>query len=136
MKISLGAEDLAKGQLVEPGWYPCEIKGYIEKPATTDRSTNAIGQLIILNGEFKGSGGRFLFNEKAMGFAKGFFKALGFVEKINAKGEKELNAILDASVNGKKLDVYFVRGSSNKGNDFNEAKDYAPIGTNTAWTKS
>lgn len=133
MKISLTSEDLAKGTLVSPGWYPCRVTKYEEVPANTDRSTNCIAYLSILTGEFKGSGTKHqIANEKAMGFAKNFMLALGAKMVDDGKGGKKLEGELNKqTVENKLLDVYFARGTSNKGNEFNDAKDFAPIGLNT-----
>lgn len=134
MRVNLSSDDLAKGTLVNPGWYPCEIMKYEEKPATTDRSTNCNIHFKILSGEFEGSGTKYLLNEKALGFGKNFFLALGAKYTTNEKGKKELKGIeLNPALVGKKLDVYIARGTSNKGNDFNDPKDFAPIGVNTGY---
>lgn len=133
MRVNLGSDDLAKGTLVTPGWYPCKLSNYKESPANTDKSTNATGSITILTGEFKGAGGRFLFNEKAMGFAKNLLIALGAKIEDGPNG-KQLSATLSKeTINEKLVDVYFARGSSNKGNEFNDAKDFAPIGTMTGY---
>ena len=133
MRINLDSDALAKGTLVNPGWYPCKITKYEEKAAATDRSTNAIVSLTILVGESKGAGGSRLFNEKAMGFAKNFLIALGAKIIDDGKGGKKLSGELDKNLEGKMVDVYFARGVSNKGNEFNDAKDFAPIGTNSGY---
>lgn len=135
MRVNLTADDLSRGTLVNPSWYPCEITKYEEKPATTDRSTNCIIQFKILTGEFQGAGGRLQLNEKAMGFGKNFFIALGAkITKNPQTGRNELVGVeLSSALVGKKLDVYFTRGTSNRNNDFNEAKDYAPLGVNSGY---
>lgn len=134
MKIDLGADDLAKGTLVTPAWYPCKINNYEEKPAKTDKSTNALVYYTILNGEFKGTGGRSLFNEKAPGFAKNLIIALGGKMVDDGKGGKKLTGELNKSTTvGKLLDVYFARGEANTGRPFNDPQDFAPIGVNTGY---
>jgi hypothetical protein len=134
MKVTLSSEDLAKGTLVVPGWFACEITKYEEKPAATDRSTNCISFMKVINGEFSGALTRFQLNEKAMGFGKNFFLALGAQYSTNAAGKRELKGVeLTPALIGKKLDVYITRGTSNKGNDFNEAKDFAPLGVNSGF---
>lgn len=134
MRVNLTSDDLAKGTLVNPSWYPCEITKYEEKPASTDRSTNCISHFKIMTGEFEGAGGNLLLNEKALGMGRNFFIALGAKYTTNERGKKELKGIeLGPSLVGKKLDVYFTRGTSNKNNDFNDAKDFAPLGTNSGY---
>jgi hypothetical protein len=134
MRVNLTSDDLARGTLVDPTWYPCEIIKYEEKPAMTDRSTNGISTLKVLAGEFEGATCNYLLNEKALGMGRNFFIALGAKYSMNEKGKKELKGVeLTPALVGKKLDVYIARGTSNKGNDFNDAKDFAPIGTNTGY---
>lgn len=134
MRVNLTSDDLARGTLVDPGWYACEIIKYEEKPATTDRSTNCISHLKIISGKFEGAGTKYQLNEKALGFGKNFFLALGAKYTTNTKGKQELVGVeLTPALVGKKIDVYFARGTSNKGNDFNDAKDFAPLGVNSGY---
>jgi len=134
MRVNLDSAALAKGTLVTPGWYPCKITGYKEEPAKTDRSTNGVVNFEILTGDFKGAGGMRLYNEKALGFAKTLLISLGAKMVDDGQGGKKLSAELSKEILiGKLVDVYFVRGASNKGNEFNEPKDFAPIGTNTGY---
>lgn len=137
MRINLGADDLARGNKIkEPKWEPCIIYDYKEKPASTDRSTNGTVYFKIIAGENKGAIGSRLYNEKAQGFATPLLIALGakLVDDGNGKGGKKLEATLSKeTLLNKKLDVYFVRGTSNRGNDFNDPKDFAPLGTNSGY---
>lgn len=137
MRVNLDSDALAKGTLISPpGWYPCKLSGYKEEPAKTDKSTNSLATLTVLTGDFKGAGGRVLFNEKAMGFAKNFMLALGS-KIVDGPNGKQLTGVLSPeTVNNKLIDVYFARGTSNKGNDFNDAKDFAPIGTFTDYKQT
>lgn len=125
MRAILTPDDLKKGDLVEPGWYPVEITKYEEKDADTDKSTNCIFHFKILDGPSKGVTPRTQFNEKALGFGKNFYKALGFPFDP-AKGY-ELSTELFRQTEGAKLQIYIKRGKSNKGNDFNEVADYRPL---------
>src|SRR5579872_2480893 len=120
MRVNLSSDDLAGGTQVEPAWYPCEIVKYEEKPASTDRSTNCYVHCKVIGAKFAGAKTRLLFNEKALGFGKNFFKAMGAKETTNpTTGKPEMvNIVLDKSFEGKKLDIYLTRGTSNKGNDF------------------
>jgi hypothetical protein len=137
MRVNLSAEDLAKGTLLDPGWHPCEIIKYEETPAKTDRSTNCTSHLKVLAGAGKGATSKYLLNEKALGFGKNFFLALGAKYVKNTEGKNELkDIILSNELVGKKVDVYFIRGTSSKGNDFNDAKDFAPIGSQTGYKAS
>lgn len=127
MKINLSQEDLNRGMLVEPGWYPSEIKNYKEEKAKTDGSTNAVMDVVVLSGPFTGASGVVRFNEKAPGFAVNFLKALGGKEVTGADGKATMTAELSPALNGKKLDVYFRRKTW-EGKDSNDPADYAPLG--------
>lgn len=132
MRARVTPDDLAAGQLVDPGWYPCEIVKYAEEDASTDGSTNGIVTFKVLAGgkenKFKGARCRRLFNEKAMGFAGPLLIALG------ARVDKEKGIDADLSEDtlvGKLVDVNIRRGETNKKNPFNEPVDFAPIGAVT-----
>jgi hypothetical protein len=128
----LSADDLKKGDLVEPGWYIAEVSSYEEKEAGTDKSVNLlIGFKILadLSGKdkYKGVEPRKLFNEKALGFGKNLWAALKL--KQNPDGGYNLDSALMQQVAAAKpkLKIYVVRGKSDKGNDFNDIKDWAPL---------
>ena len=135
MKVNLSSDDLSRGAIVEPGWYPMEITKYEEKPSQGDRSTNCISYMKVIGGKGSGAQGRFLLNEKAFGFGKNFFKALGAKEVVGPDGKPALTPIdlTQEFLVGRKLDVYIQRGTSNKGNDFNELKDFAPPFVNSGF---
>lgn len=119
-------DDLKKGELVEPGWYPCEISNYEEKEAGTDKSCNCIFTFKVLDGPFKGYQGNSLFNEKALGMGKNLWKTLN-VPFDPTTGYKLSTSVFEA-MKGAKLMVYFKRGTSNKGNPFNDPADFKPLG--------
>jgi hypothetical protein len=123
----LSADDLKRGDLVDPGWYPCEISSYEEKEANTDKSTNCIFNFKVIDGTAKGNQFKTQFNEKALGFGKNLYGAIGL--KKNANGGYDLSSTLFKEVASAhpKLRVYVVRGKSDKGNEFNEVKDYQPL---------
>lgn len=125
MRAILTPDDLKKGDLVEPTWYPCEIVDYTEKPADTDGSTNCFFHFKIIDGPFKGVTVRRLFNEKALGFGKALWKTLSFPYDP-VKGY-ELSSELFKQTIGYKLRVYIKRGKSNQGNEFNDAADFQPL---------
>lgn len=118
-------EDLLKGEIIKPGWYPCEVKSYEEKPAGTDKSINLIFVLTILDGAEKGKGGTLRFNEKALGFGKKFWPIV--VTGWKGDGSDELSSERCHATVGKKLKVYWETAKSNKDNEFNEAKDFMPL---------
>lgn len=125
MRAILTPDDLKKGDLVEPGWYPLEITDYTEKPADTDGSTNCIFHFKILDGPFKGIGPMRLFNEKALGFGKNLWKALKF--PFDPEKGYELSTDLFKQTIGHKVKGYIKRGKSNKGNEFNDVSDFMAL---------
>lgn len=118
----LTPDDLKKGDLTDPGWYPVEITNYEEKDADTDKSTNCIFHFKIIDGPNKGVSPRAQFNEKALGFGKELWKALDFpfTEGVGYK----LSTDLFRQTVGSKLEIYIKRGKSSKGNDFNEVAGF------------
>lgn len=125
MRAILTPDDLKKGDLVEPGWYPVEISEYKEEDADTDKSTNCLFTFKILDGPSKGVQPRKLFNEKALGFGKNLWKTLQFPYDP-VKGY-ELSTELFRQTIGSKLQIYVKRGKSNKGNEFNDVVDFRPL---------
>jgi hypothetical protein len=118
----LTPDDLKKGDLIDPGWYPVEISSYEEKEADTDKSTNCIFHFKILDGPNKGVSPQKLFNEKALGFGKEFWATLE-LPFDPVTGYKLSTELFRQTVNSK-LDIYVKRGKSNKGNEFNEVAGF------------
>lgn len=125
MRAILTPDDLKKGELVSPGWYPAEIVDYDEKDADTDGSTNCNFYFKILDGPFKGVQVKRLFNEKALGFGKALWATLGL--PYDAQKGYELTTELFKAQMGRKVQIYIARNKSNKGNDYNDVKDFRPI---------
>ena len=125
MRAILTPDDLKKGDLITPGWHPAEISGYEEKPAGTDQSTNCIFNFKIIDGGEKGKTANKLFNEKALGFGKNLWPLIG-VPGNATTGYECSTEVFQASV-GKKLMVYIKRGTSNKGNEYNDPSDFRPL---------
>lgn len=132
MQAVLTPDDLKKGDLTDPGWYNTEIvnyeekitKGTLEKPS--DGSTNCIFHFKIVDGPYKGLTVNRLFNEKALGFGKNLWKALKFpvIEDGPNKGGYTLNSDLFKQTIGSIVKTYIKRGTSDKGNPFNDATDW------------
>lgn len=130
MRVILTPDDLKKGDLVEPGWYHCDIskyeeevvKGSVQKPS--DGSTNCKFSFKVFDGPKKGVEMTKFFNEKALGFGKGLWKALDF--PFDPEKGYELSTELFQQTVGSKIDVYVKRGKSDKGNDFNDPADFRP----------
>ena len=129
MRVVLTPDDLKKGELVEPGWYPVEFTKYDEEEASDDAkspgSTNCNFYFKILDGPAKGVEVKRLFNETAMGFGKALWPILAI------PGSKEKGYTLESemfrSKLGAKLNIYVKRGKSNRGNEFNDVQDYRPL---------
>ena len=99
-KLKITQEDMLRGKLVEPGWYPVTITGVDEKQSKAGDSLNTIINMVVTEGNFAGIPLIRLFSEKAPGFAIPFLEALGVTIPKDG-GEFEMkNAI------GKKLNVY------------------------------
>lgn len=125
MRAILTPDDLKKGDLAEVGWHPMEIVDYTEKPADTDQSTNCFFSFKILEGPSQGIQARKMFNEKALGFGKALYAALGFPK--NANGGYDLSTELFKKTIGAKVKGYIKRGKSDKGNEFNDVTDFLPM---------
>jgi len=125
MRSVLTPDDLKRGDLVPPTWYPVEIIDYKEEDAKTDGSTNCLFYFKVIDGGSKGVVFKKLFNEKALGFGKALWKTLQF--PYDEEKGYELTTELFTSAIGQKLKVYVKRGKSDRGNEFNDVTDYMPL---------
>jgi hypothetical protein len=126
-KMRITADDLKRGVVMDPNWYPAVVKSVEVKPSKGDGSTNWNYKIEILQGknkdgkELQGVIVYRLFNEKAMGFAVPFVEACG--QKITPDG-----AEIDPNYPvGKKLMIY-VKNREYEGRLQNEVADFRPIG--------
>jgi len=119
-------EDLKRGDLLKPGWYPASFYEYNEKEAGTDKSTNIILTFRVEDGRNDGVRPSSLFNEKALGFGKNCWLALG-IPYDSEKGFALNDGVIRDKI-GTKLQIYVERGKSEKtGNEFNKIADYKPL---------
>jgi hypothetical protein len=120
-KLNITPEDLLKGKLVAPGWYPALIKNVEEKPSKGDGSTNWNLEFKILEGtEFSGVPVYRTFNEKGAGFAQNFVLACG------GKFEKGKSFELDFHKTvGTKLKIY-ITNALYEGKMKNQVEDFQP----------
>lgn len=125
MRAVLTPEDLKRGDLVEPGWYPVEYFEYDEKEASTDKSANCFFKVRVIDGRNNGVSPRVMFNEKALGFGKNLWRTLNFPFDSN-KGFELSSELFRAAV-GARFQVYIKRGKSDRGNEFNEVVDFRPL---------
>lgn len=132
MRAVLTPEDLKKGDLVEPGWYIATIsaydeektKGTTEKPS--DGSMNAIFTFKLDEGPNAGAELKRYFNEKALGFGKDLYAAVGLPK--NAAGGYDLSTETFQKFVGAKVKVYIKRGYNEKTKkDFNDLSDFQAI---------
>lgn len=121
----ISKEDLLKGDIIKPGWHPVEIYEYREEEAKTDKSVNLIFLLRVIDGEQKGKSCQVRFNEKALGFGKKMWPLT--ITGWKGDGTDELSSDRCRQTVGKKFKVYIETGKSDKGNEFNDVKDYMPL---------
>ena len=119
-KITISREDLQRGKVLDPGWYPAEITDVQDKASKKGDSINTTISFDIADGPFKGCKVFRLFNEKAPGFAVPFLQALG-VEIPEDGGTFDLkNAI------GRKIMVY-VKNELYEGSMMNRVEGFKPL---------
>lgn len=133
MRAVLTPDDLKKGDLIEPGWYPAIISAYDEAITKdnketgkkSDGSTNCIFTIKLTDGPGKGLEMKRYFNEKALGFGKDLYAALGFPK--NAAGGYDVSTELFQQTVGAAIKVYVKRGVNERnGKEFNEVENYRP----------
>jgi len=133
-------DDLKKGDLVPAGWYPAKIEEYKEeitksygtagspnyKPS--DGSTNCIFNLKLIEpSAYKGVSPRVQYNEKALGYGKSLWEAVG-IPFDPEKGYKLSTAVFN-KMPGMNVDVYIKRGVSSNQKEFNEVVEFRKFGT-------
>lgn len=126
MRAVITPDDLKRGDLVAPGWYPGEISNYEEattkdnkeKGTKSDGSTNCIF-------EFRADAGPVLkryINEKALGFGKDLYAAMNLPK--NEAGGYDVSTELFEKAKGVRIEVYIKRGvNAQNGKEFNEWSD-------------
>lgn len=130
MRAILTPDDLKKGDLVEPNWYPLELTDYNEeavgKDAKNQGSVNCIFHFKIFDGPNKGVSPRTQYNEAALGYGKSLWAALK-IPFDPVKGY-ELSTELFKSKIGTKVKGYIKRGKNkDTGKEFNELAEFMPI---------
>lgn len=130
MRAILTPDDLKKGDLVPPGFYPLEIVEYREeevgKEAKNQGSVNCIFQFKIFDGEHKGVSPRVQYNEGALGYGKQLWAALKL--PFDPKKGYDLSTELFRAQIGKKLKGYIKRGKNKEtGKEFNELAEFLPL---------
>jgi len=131
MRSILTPDDLRKGDLVTPGWYPLELVEYSEEPvgkeAKNQGSVNCIFNFKVFDGEFKGVSPRTQYNEAALGYGKSLWAALKIpFDKVKGY-ELSTELFKSYAANKAKVKGYIRRGKSDRGKDFNELVEFMPI---------
>lgn len=133
-KMRYTKDDLAKGKVIEAGWYPSEVVGYTQKPAGKDAknpgSLNTTFEFRFLEGAKSEKDGDLtghkvyrLFNETGMGFAASFIEVVTGAPPNSEGGDFDPD-----EAKGKKMMVYVSVGMDNKNRPRNEVEDFRPIG--------
>lgn len=130
MRAVVTPDDLKKGDLVEPMWYPLELTDYSEevvgKDAKNQGSLNCIFHFKIFDGPNKGVSPRTQFNETALGYGKLLWAALKL--PFDPKKGYDLSTELFRAQIGKKIKGYIRRGKNkDTGKEFNELVDFQPL---------
>lgn len=121
MRFTFSQEDILRGTIVQPTWYPVEIYEVKDITASTGTAGSEINVRIIGEGKFKGVPVKVTYYENAPGFSKKFLEALGAQVKAGASFD------LDSKLVGKKVEAFIKNSISNKGNSFNEIADWRPL---------
>ncbi len=122
-KWNVSKDDVARGQLVKPGWHEAEIVKFEEKLAKDQGSMNANLQFRVTSGDNAGAILFHTFNEKATGFMVPFIEALGGTKNPDGGYSVELS---ETVLKGKKLRVNVIRGEYN-GKAQNNITEFAPV---------
>lgn len=119
MRFTFTQDDILRGTIVAPSWYPVEVFEVEDVTASTGANGTKIS-VRVLGDKFTGVPVSVTYYENAPGFSKKFIEALG------AKVEAGKSFDLDDKLKGKKLRAYIKNGLSNKNNAFNEISDWQP----------
>jgi len=123
MKWNISPEDVAKSQLVKPGWHPTEISEVEIVQAKDKGSMNVRYTFKIFAGEYKGTENRFVyFNEKLPELMAPLIDALGYPK--NAEGG--YNFTINNNLVGKKFNAFWQRGVY-EDKPINKVTEYAPL---------
>lgn len=132
MRAIVTPDDLKKGELIPPGWYPVEIVDYDETEAGENAknpgSTNCTYFFKVIDGPYKGYSLKRLFNETALGFGKALWSTLKF--PYDPEKGYEISTDLLKSQIGNKLQIYVKRGKSSPefgSKEFNDVQDFRPL---------
>lgn len=128
-KIQFSKEEILSGAIVTPGWYNAEIMKIDEKPKKDDDgSINVFVTVKLTSGEYAGCAiYGYLFNTKAVGFAKDFIAAVMGIEPRDLKAGEDFE-VCQETCGGKQVDVYVINDEYN-GKPTNKLADWAMFGT-------
>ena len=119
-KFKITPEDMKRGTVLAPGWYPVVINDVHDEPAGTDGSTNTIVEMSTTGEKFPGVPLKRYFNEKSPSFAIDYIQAVG-----GTLGEAGGEFNLEAG-KGRKCEVY-VANEMYKGRMQNRVEGFRPL---------
>lgn len=99
-RITITREDIQRGKVLDPGWYPAEVVDVKESATKAGDSMNTTIEFKIIDGPSLGVTVYRLFNEKAPGFVIPFLQAFA-VEIPEDGGTFDLQNTI-----GRKLSIY------------------------------
>lgn len=116
--------DILRGKVLEPGWYPMEVKSVTEEVSSKGDSTNYVVELEVLSpAHVVGTPLKVYFNEKAKGRMIPFVNACGAdVNDKTVSVEKPMAIDIDKCVN-KKVQGY-VKNETYDGRTINKVEDW------------
>lgn len=115
-------EDLLRGKVVSPGWYPLYIKSVEKGEAKTDGSMKVdVGFVIRADGPFKDVPVSRTFSEKAPGFTVSFIEAVS-----KRKIDPEKGGRFDLAMAQNKLVWGYIKNEMYQNRLVNRVEDFRP----------
>lgn len=124
--IEIGREDVLRGKVFDPGWYPVTVRSVTEELSSKGDSTNYLVDIVIDAPEnVAGALMTVYFNEKAIGRSIPFVNACSASDVINENtvpSGKKVSIDLEKTV-GKKIMAYINNGIY-EGRTVNRVEDF------------
>lgn len=124
--VTITREDVLRGKVLEPGWYPVTVKSVDEEVSSKGDSTNYVVILLVDGPEHvAGTPLKVYFNEKAIGRSIPFINACAGKDLIDEKtvaSDKPMTIDLGKTV-GKSILAYVANGNYN-GRTTNQVEDF------------
>lgn len=127
--FDVSAEDVARGTLIKPGWYPFTVKGVEDKPGK-DKPSTTVSHVSMILDKVEDDAGNVVENVPLMAYfpdtnpggAIAFLNAFG--EGIGKSGKS--NVEIGEKHVGLRAQVYVKRGEY-QGRATNNAADFRPL---------